>query len=116
MNKLEKIIVEAIQDKKAKNIVTIDLSNYEGAICEKFIVCNADSTTQVASIADGVEDDVDKKLGEKVWRIEGKTNGIWIVMDYGDILVHIFQSEAREFYALDELWADLPSVQHDSFE
>ncbi len=116
MNKLEEVIIEAIQDKKANDIVSIDMSQFEGAICQTFIVCSADSTTQVSAICDGVEDDADKKLGQKVWRIEGKTNGTWIVMDYGDTIVHIFQSESREFYALDDLWSDLPTTKHDSFE
>ncbi len=116
MNKLEEVIIEAIQNKKAKDIVSIDMSKFEGAICQTFIICSADSTTQVSGIAEGVEDDVDEKLNEKVWRIEGKANGVWIVMDYGDTIVHVFQTDTREYYALDELWSDLPTVRYLSFE
>lgn len=116
MNKLEEVIIEAIQDAKAKDIVSIDMSQFEGAICQTFIVCSADSTTQVASICDRVEDDADEKAATKVWRIEGKTNGTWIVLDYGDTVVHIFQTETREYYKLDELWSDLPVAKYESFE
>ena len=69
--KLIETIVEAIDDKKGKNIVSLDLSEFDGAICSHFVVCNADSTTQVCAIADSIEEKVQLELGEKVWRIEG---------------------------------------------
>ncbi len=113
MEKLIETIVTAIQDKKGKDIVTMDLSGFDGAICSHFVVCNADSTAQVAAIADGIEQEVLEKLGEKVWRIEGQQNAFWIAMDYLDVVVHIFQTELREFYRLEELWADAPMQKHD---
>ena len=106
-------IVGAIQDKKGKDIVSLDLTGFDGAVCSHFIVCNADSTTQVAAIADGIEQDVQEKLGEKVWRIEGQQNAFWIAMDYVDVVVHIFQTELRQYYRLEELWADAPSRKYD---
>lgn len=106
-------IVEAIQDKKGKNIVSLDLSGFDGAICSNFVVCNADSTTQVAAIADGIEEKVFEKLGESVWRVEGKQSGLWIAMDYVDVVVHIFLTELREYYKLEELWADAPMKCYD---
>jgi len=111
MNKLAQTVVEAIRDKKGKNILALDLSLFDGAICDTFVICNADSTTQVAAIAAGVEELVYKQLTEKVLRVEGLTNGIWVVMDYGDVMVHIFQTETRAFYRLEEMWADAPA-QH----
>ena len=90
MEKLIETIVGAIQDKKGKDIVSLDLSGFDGAICSHFVVCNADSTMQVAAIADGVEEAVEEKLGEKVWRVEGKQTGLWVAMDYMDVVVHIF--------------------------
>ena len=72
MEKLIETIVNAIQDKKGKDIVSLDLSGFDGAICSHFVVCNADSTSQVAAIADGIEKDVYEKLGQKLWRIEGQ--------------------------------------------
>ena len=106
MEKLIETIVSAIEDKKGKNIVSLDLSGFDGAICSHFVVCSADSTTQVAAIADGIE-------GEKVWRIEGQQNAVWIAMDYVDVVVHIFQTELRDFYKLEELWADAPVVRYE---
>ena len=74
-------IVLAIEDKKGKDIVSLDLSGFDGAICSHFVVCHADSTTQVAGIAAGVEQRVLEKLGEKPWRIEGEQNALWIAID-----------------------------------
>ena len=107
MDKLIETIVGAIEDKKGKNIVSLDLSGFDGAICSRFIVCNADSTTQVGAIAAGIEEKVLEVLGEKVWRIE------WIAMDYVDVVVHIFQTELRGFYRLEELWADAPMTKYE---
>ena len=112
MNKLIDTIVGAIQDKKGKNIVSLDLSGFDGAITSAFVICNADSTTQVASIAAGVEEKVEQVLGEKVWRVEGLNNSVWVAMDYGDVMVHIFQTELRDFYKLEELWADAPATAY----
>ena len=78
MDKLIETIVSAIEDKKGKNIVSLDLSGFDGAICSHFVVCNADSTTQVCAIAAEIEEKVFEKLGEKVWRIEGQQNGVWV--------------------------------------
>ena len=86
MEKLTGTIIRAIQDKKGKNIVSLDLSKIDGAICSCFIVCNADSTTQVAAIAAGIEEQVLETLGEKVWRVEGQQNALWIAMDYVDVV------------------------------
>ena len=113
MEKLIETIVTAIQDKKGKDIVSLNLEGFDGAICSHFIVCNADSTAQVAAIADGIAQEVLEKLGEKVWRIEGQQNAFWIAMDYLDVVVHIFQTELREFYRLEELWADAPMKKYE---
>ena len=101
MNELIDTIVSAIQDKKGKRILSLDLSGFD-------VVCSADSTTQVEAIAGGVEQKVLEKLGEKVWRVEGLGNSVWVVMDYGDVMVHVFQTETRDFYKLEQLWADAP--------
>ena len=113
MEKLIETIVNAIQDKKVKDIVSLDLSGFDGAICSHFVVCNADSTAQVAAIADGIEQEVYEKLGQKLWRIEGQQNAFWNAMDYVDVEVHIFQTELREFYRLEELWADAPIKKYE---
>ncbi len=114
--RLIEVIVDAIQDKKGKGVVSLDLSGMDGAICSHFVVCNADSTTQVSAIADAVEEAVYLKLGENPWRVEGKQTGLWVAMDYIDVVVHIFQTELREYYKLEELWADAPMVEYEDFE
>ena len=116
MEKLIETIVQGIQDKKGKNIVSLDLSGFDGAICSHFVVCNADSTAQVAAIADGVEEKVYEELRESPWRVEGKQTGLWVALDYVDVIVHIFQSELRDYYRLEELWADAPMLRYESEE
>ena len=115
MEKLINTIVEGIQDKKGKNIVSLDLSGFDGAICSHFVVCNADSTAQVAAIADGIEEKVLETL-KWPWRVEGKQTGLWVALDYVDVIVHIFQSELRDYYRLEELWADAPMIKYESEE
>ena len=113
MDKLLASIVEAAQNRKAKNIISLDLQQLDGAICSHFVICNADSTTQVSAIADAIEEDVFNELGQKVWRVDGKMNSLWVAMDYTDIIVHIFQTEMRDFYKLEELWADAPCTRYE---
>ena len=113
---LIEVIANAIQDKKGKGVVSLDLSGMESAICSHFVVCNADSTTQVAAIADSVEEAVFQKLGEWPWRVEGKQTGLWVAMDYIDVVVHIFQTELRDYYKLEDLWADAPMVEYEDVE
>lgn len=112
MSKLIETIVGAIEDKKGQNIVSLDLSGFDGAITSAFVICNADSTTQVAAIAAGIEEKVQKELGEKPWRTDGLANSIWVALDYVDVIVHIFQTELRDFYNLEELWADAPMTRY----
>ncbi len=104
--KLLEAIVEAIEDKKGEDIVVLDISELEGTVCDAFVIATGASSVQVEAICSGVEDDVFKKLRDKVIRVDGLRNAQWVAMDYGDVMVHIFQSEERDFYALEELWAD----------
>ena len=99
-------------EKKAQNVVSLDLRNIESSICDHFVICNADSTTQVAAIADNVLVRMEEKLGMKVLRMQGLENDFWIILDYGDVVVHIFLSEYREFYRLEDLWADAKRKLH----
>lgn len=116
MDKLLETIVEAISDKKGKNIISIDLSKFDGAITSQFVICNADSTTQVGAIAEGIDKKVREELGEKPWRIEGMANSVWVAMDYINVVVHIFQTELRDFYKLEDMWADAPLTRYESEE
>ncbi len=105
-------IVEAIEDKKGEDVVVMDLRELDGAVCDAFVIATAHSTVQVAAIASGVEDDVWKKLNEKLIRTDGMQNAVWVAMDYGNVMVHIFLDETREFYKLEELWADAKVIKH----
>jgi ribosome-associated protein len=113
LDKLINAIVEGIDDKKGQGIVSLDLTGFDGAICSHFVVCNADSTTQVDAISQSIEDKVFEVMGEWPVRVEGRQNSFWIAMDYSDVIVHIFQSELRDFYRLEELWADAPMKRYD---
>ena len=98
--------IQGLLEKKGKNIICLDLAKIEGAVCDYFIICHADSTTQVGALAESVEDTIRIEMGEKPWNSEGKTNATWILLDYANVVVHVFQREIREFYNLEELWAD----------
>lgn len=104
--KLIEKITEGIQEKKGKNIVIADLTGIEETICKYFIICQGNSPSQVIAIVDSVKEYVRKHAGEKVYSIDGLRNAQWVAMDYGDILVHVFLPEVREFYNLEHLWAD----------
>ena len=93
-------------DKKAQDVSSLDLRKLGTTICDYFVICNADSGVQVAAIADNVEEQMILKAGRKVRRSQGKENRFWVILDYSDIVVHIFQTEYRRFYRLEDLWAD----------
>lgn len=108
-----KVIADAILDKKGKNVVSLDLTNIESAISDFFIVCNADSTTNVSAIADNILMKMKEKCDRKVLRMQGLENNFWIILDFGEIVVHVFLTEYREFYRLEDLWADAVRVEYD---
>jgi ribosome-associated protein len=99
-------ILEGIQRVKGKNITLIDLNTIHHTECGYFIICHGTSSTHVDAIAHSVEETVEEITGEKVWHRDGYRNAIWILLDYGDVMVHVFQEEARNFYNLEGLWAD----------
>ena len=95
-----------MQEKKAKNITIINLSELEHRVADYFVICDADSTTHVNAVADTLEEFVMKKTGEKPYRSEGRQNSEWILIDYVNIVAHVFMRETREFYNIEGLWAD----------
>jgi ribosome-associated protein len=103
---LVKKIIEGIQEKKGKNIVDIDLSSLEGLVYSHFVICEGTSTTHVTAIADEIKEYVRKAIKVKPFATDGYQNAQWIVLDYGDVLVHVFLKETREFYKLESLWDD----------
>ena len=112
-NKELKVIADAMLEKKGQDVVSLDLKQIGTAISDYFIVCNADSTTNVSAIADNVEDRMREKCGRKVTRTQGKDNAFWVILDYGDIVVHVFQTPYRSFYRLEDLWADADRVAYE---
>lgn len=108
---LTPMIIEGIQNRKGRSIAVVDLSDMESAPTQKFIICQGNSSQQVASIADSVREFLLDNYGVKPYNYDGYRNAQWIVIDYGDILVHVFTRETRQLYNLEELWADAPVCQ-----
>ncbi|MBM3429832.1 MAG: ribosome silencing factor [Bacteroidetes bacterium] len=99
-------IVEGMQENKAKEIVVLDLRHLSSAVCDFFVVCSGESSTQVDGISNAVTRTTRKTLKEKPWHIEGKTNSEWILLDYISVVAHIFYKDARHFYQIEDLWSD----------
>jgi ribosome-associated protein len=99
-------ILKGIFEKKGQDVLKIDLRKLENRITDFFIICHGSSANQVDSLCDSVEDTVIKKAGEKPLHVEGLENCFWVLLDYGDVVVHIFLEEYRHFYSLESLWAD----------
>lgn len=99
-------VIEGILKKKGEEIVNLDFGELENTVWSNFIICQADSSIQVEAITESVKKVVKEETKQHPWHIEGLENAQWVLMDYGDVLVHIFQQEYRGFYKLEELWAD----------
>ena len=107
-------IVEGIQEKKGNDIVLLDMKDVKNAICDHFIICHGDNTRQVGAIADSIEEIAMKNTGEKPWHVEGAGNANWILIDYVNVVVHVFNKEFRDFYNLEGLWADAKKTEYKS--
>lgn len=105
---LTEVIIKGMQEKKAADIVVIDLKSMKNAVSDYFVISSANSDTQLDAIARSVEEEVFKTIQQNPWQSEGRTNKEWVLLDYVDVVVHIFLKEKREFYALEELWGDAP--------
>jgi len=99
-------IVNGMQEKKAKHITILDLRKLQNRVSDFFVICDADSNTHVDSIAGSIDEEVRKKLNERPFHSEGWENGQWILMDYVNVVAHVFLGETREFYNMEGLWAD----------
>ena len=103
---LKDIIIKAIQEKKGREISTLDLRNISNSLSDFFVICHGDSDTQIRAIADSVQDIVYEETGEKADHIEGTQNFEWVLIDYFSVIVHVFNKDRREYYGLERLWAD----------
>lgn len=100
------VIVKGMQEKKAENITVVDLRDLDSAVCDFFVISNANSNTQVNAIADSIQKETLEALNDKAWSKEGTETSEWILMDYVNVVAHIFQTPVRDFYSLEELWGD----------
>lgn len=98
--------VAGLKDKKAENITVLNLQGLSGAICDYFVIASGTSDRHVEAVADSCEDHVRKSLGEKPFHVEGKLLSEWILLDYVNVVVHVFQQRVRDFYQIEKLWAD----------
>lgn len=104
--KLCKAVVAGMQEKKAQDIVVMDMRETKNAIADFFVICSGSSDKQLEAISRSVDEEVEKKLKENPWHMEGKNNKEWVILDYITVVVHIFKKDKREFYALEKLWGD----------
>lgn len=104
--KLSEAIVRGMQEKKANEIVLMDLRNVKNAVADFFVICSGNSDKQLDAIADSIDEQVAKDLKENPWHVEGKNNKEWMILDYTNVVAHIFRRDRRSFYALEKLWGD----------
>lgn len=103
---ISEIAVIGIQEKKGNDIVRLDLRDLHSSVADYFVICHAESSTQVKAIADSVEDEIYKALKQDPWRKEGLQHADWIILDYINVVIHVFKTDKREYYGLEDLWGD----------
>ena len=100
------VILSGIEDVKGKEINILDLREIENTVCDYFIICEGTSNTQVSAIVNSIQKKVSKEIKDKPWHIEGLDNAEWVLMDYVNVVVHVFQKHVREYYDIESLWGD----------
>ena len=105
-DQLVKHIIESIREKKGHNIVKLNMKELDHAVCDYFVICHGNSDTQVEAIAESVKEETFEQTGVKPTNIEGMENAEWVLLDYFDVVVHVFINKMRSFYQLEELWGD----------
>ncbi|SHH29420.1 ribosome silencing factor [Winogradskyella jejuensis] len=104
-------IISGIEDVKGKEIILLDLREIENTVCDYFIVCEGTSNTQVNAIVNSIQKQVSKTIKDKPWHIEGTDNAEWVLMDYVNVVVHVFQKHIREYYDIESLWGDAKTTE-----
>lgn len=112
IKKLLQTTIESIEDKKGSNIVSLEFTPEQSSVCDYFVICHAESDRQVKAITKSVHENIQREIGIKPTNMEGLDTANWVLLDYFDVIVHIFQTEAREFYGLEKLWADAKIVRY----
>ena len=110
---LSEVVVKGMQEMKAEDIVLMDLRSVKNAVADFFVICSGNSDTHIDAIAESVDHEVNKTDGQNPWHREGQNNKIWVLLDYVDVVVHVFNKENREFYALESLWGDAKITSYD---
>lgn len=113
---LSQIVVKGMQELKAENVVLLDLRKVNNAVADFFVLCSGNSDTHIDAIAESVDVEVSKIGGERPWHREGYNNKTWVLLDYVDVVAHVFNHDKREFYALETLWGDAKIIQYDEVE
>jgi ribosome-associated protein len=108
---LSKVIVRGMEEKKASDILVMDLRKIKNSVTDFFVICSGNSDTQLDAISKSIEEEVHKAGENPAWKVEGKANGKWILMDYVNVVAHIFLKDQREFYGLEELWGDAKTTR-----
>jgi ribosome-associated protein len=106
-------IIESIKDKKGEDVVSLVLTGIQEAVTDCFVICSADSKVQVKAISDFIEEKVMQKTGERPYHVEGRENMEWVLIDYVDVVAHVFLKPTREHFALEEVWSDALVTEHD---
>jgi ribosome-associated protein len=117
IEQIRDFIVRGMQEKKAQDIVVMDLRKVKNSICDYFVICSGNSDTQIDAISTSVEEEVYKASKQNPWHKEGKMNREWILLDYVDVIAHVFKKDRREFYDLEQLWGDaeIHVIEENSF-
>ena len=103
---ISELAIYGMQEKKGNDLVRLDLRNINSSVADFFVICHADSATQVKAIANSVEEEIYKAMQTDPWRKEGLEYGEWILLDYVDVVIHIFRTDKREYYGVEDLWGD----------
>jgi len=113
IEQLAATVVQGMREKKARDIVTLDLRHIPNTVCDFFVICSGDSNTHVEGISGSVQEMTRKQLNDRPWHVEGMGNSEWVLLDYVNVVVHVFQREPRDYYSIERLWADAIITEHD---
>ena len=105
------LVVKGMVEKKAEEVVVLNLTEVKNAVADYFVICSGNSDTQIDAISDSIEEEVHKAVKHNPWKREGRTQKEWVLLDYVDVVVHVFKKDKRTFYGLEELWGDAKIIQ-----
>ncbi|WP_407429605.1 ribosome silencing factor [Arcticibacter sp.] len=111
---ISELAIYGIQEKKGNEIVRLDLRNIHSSVADYFVICHAESTTQIRAITRSIEEEVHKATGEWPARVEGLEFAEWILLDYVDVVIHVFKTDKREYYGIEDLWGDAETMHYQS--